>query len=235
MHQNVKEPVIRLNKDIREEILGNVMQGRFPLHELKRKIALEGYDIIKDIYADFRERATSLLKEAPKAMAFSKHGFDIGIKRVKGNAGRRYTIYTEDFFTADDRKACEDADSYQEKQRRTQAMYSDVFDGELESRKLEDGSLGFIGFIVPTSYVYPTKARTKKLFKLVDELVQREKDRSTLNAQTSAVLNSCYTMKQLTETWPNVVNYAPTLIPSPTGFAMTIRIEDIDALIEKGA
>lgn len=235
MHTNPKEPVIRLNKEMREEILGNVLKGRFKTNDLKREIATEGYEIIKEVHADFRIKAADLLKEAPQAMQFDRDCFDIGHKRTKGNHGRRYTVYCSHFLSPADNELVEQEEYYHDRRNKEAKLVVEYFEEELELRESPDGEKFFRGFVVPSTYTYPTKKRTKHFFKLVDKLEQAVKDKNTLRQQTAAVLGSCYTMKQLIEVWPSVVDYAPTLVPSPTGVSMVIRIEDIDALIAKGA
>lgn len=223
----MKEPVIRLNKELREEILGNVMENRFDKTSITREIALEGFRLLKEVNVEYRTLATTLIAYSSfRRFQFNEHWFLIARERKRGVIRKNHTIHLTDLFTPDQKETTSNT-SYGEREETYQELYAELFEGEAE---ITEKGL-FIGFVSPSNDTTVSLEQSKYFFELVATLNKLEKDRSALEAQVSAVLTSCYNMKQLVEVWPNVVDYAPAIIPSPTGTALTIRVEDIDALL----
>lgn len=230
----MKEPVIRLNKEMREEILGNVLKGRFDTHSIRHEMAHEGFRLIKQIHAHFRTTVSPYVQENHYLFRFDDMDFTIYEPRVKGKRPRNHTTYLQDFLSQDEYEEIRDME-YHDKHKQINARNVEIFEGEPEIVLPEDGrnSAFFKGFIAPSTNTIIPQDETY-YWELQKKLVLAEKDLNVLRDQTSAVLNSCYTMRQLVDLWPNVVDYAPTLIPSPSGTNLVIRVEDIDALILKG-
>lgn len=228
-----KQPVIRLNKDMREEILGNVIEGKFNTSHIKRDLANLGFDLIKEVHRDFRATMAPLVYKYPRRFAYPRDSFTIHTKRTRGNPGRGATIYLSDFFTPEDNQKLYDL-PWRDRETVKGDLVTDIFEGEPEIRQAK-GDTEFLGFIVPDSTVTVTKVQGTKFFKKLDELQAAVDNLKSLRRQTQAILNSCYTMKQLLEVWPGVVDYAPTIVPSPTkGVALVVRVEDIEALLAAG-
>jgi len=182
---------------------------------------------MREVNINYRTLATTLIAYSTfQRFEFNQHWFVISRERKRGVIRKNHTIYIEDMFTPDQKEISSNT-NYGEREETYQTLYAELFEGEAELT--EKGV--FVGFVSPSTDNTVSFEQSEHFFELVATLNKLEKDKSTLEAQVSAVLTSCYNMKQLVEVWPNVVDYAPAIIPSPTGTALTIRVEDIDALL----